>query len=79
MTRFKAVGTLAIAGVVIWWGISSHQETEKQRAIIDDVIHLVDTCKSMQGSGPIPIQGKTLVWDMTSNSRSGAHSKLPQN
>ncbi len=77
MKVFKISGALVIAGAVVWWGIAKHQETEKQKVIVNEVRHLVGDCKSTGNSSAIGIQCRALVWDITSNSLSSAHSMLP--
>lgn len=74
-TRRVIVGIAIFAAIS--WAITTHQETEKQRAIVNDVRHLVEACKSMGNSEPITIRGKALVWNMNSNSRSSVHDILP--
>ena len=79
MKAFKvmaaAIAVVAVAGGLIWWGVASHKETKRQRAIVDKVRPLINDCKKI-GDTPISIRGKCLVWDVAKDSRSDAHSML---
>ena len=78
MKVFKIIAVIAVIAVVgglIWWGVASHKETKKQRAIVDEVRSLIDNCKKI-GDTNISVRGKCLVWDITKNDRSGVHGML---
>lgn len=77
MKTLKALSAVVIAAAAVWWGISSHQETERQKAIVNEVKHLVAVCKTNQSSDAIEVHGQALVWDMAANSRSNAYSRVP--
>jgi hypothetical protein len=66
-----------IAGVggLIWWGVASHKETKRQRAIVEEVRPLIEKCKKI-GNTDISVRGKCLVWDMATNDRSDVHGML---
>lgn len=74
---FKIVFLVAIAAGLTWWGVSSRREIQRQRAIVNEVRPLIEDCKQL-GERPVSVRGKCLVWDITKNSRSGAHSLLPR-
>lgn len=75
MKAFKIIGVIAVVVALIWLGVASHKETEKQRTIVNEVRSLIDECKKI-GDAPISVRGKYLVWDVTKDSRSAAHGKL---
>lgn len=76
MKTFKVIVILAVVVGVIWWGITSHNETEAQKRIVSEVRPLIEECREISDV-PITILGKVLVWDISSNSRSGVHTFLP--
>lgn len=67
------IGILAAIAIPAYLGTSS----KWQRTIVNDVRPLLEACKSIGDSGSVTIRGKALVWDMRSDSRSGAHGMLP--
>jgi len=77
MKAVKVIAVLAIIGAVTWLAILDHREIMQERAIVSHVRNLLDACKSMGDSASPTIKGKALVWDMTSDSRSDAHDRLP--
>jgi hypothetical protein len=77
MMALKIFAALAASGAAICWAVFSHRETERQRAIVNDVRHLPENCGSRHGSEAIKIHGRVLVWEIKSNHRSGVHRKIP--
>lgn len=80
MNVFKLIAPSILAVVItvgiMFVGIPSYRERERQRTIVNEVLHLVEDCKHM-GDARISIRGKCLVWDVIKDRRSGAYSKLP--
>ena len=74
MKALKVVAVLAVIGLIARYATVSHKETVAQRAIVNEVKGLIENCRTAGGN--ITIVGKALVWDMRSDSRSGAHGML---
>lgn len=75
----KAVAAVFVAYIiaVIWFGITSYNEIERKRAIVNEARNLIGECRKL-GETPISMRGKCLVWDVTDDFYSGAHHILPE-
>lgn len=70
------VGLIVAVVLGLFANWKSTQETAAQRVIVNDVRGLVEECR--KATGPIAIVGKAFVWDIRSDSPSGASGMLPQ-
>lgn len=89
-SRFLGYGFwLIVVAVSLFALITSCRHKAREQAIVNDVKHLIAKCQEMAApikvgdnsyhfpDQRIDLVGKALVWDMTTQSRSGAHAKLP--
>jgi len=67
---------IMIIAIFIGAFVSKHNETERQRAIVNEVRTLIENCKKIKDN-PITIRGRCLVWDVATDSRSYTYYKLP--
>jgi hypothetical protein len=74
MKTAKVLAVLAVVGLIVWYGTVSHKETVAQRAIVNEVRGLIQDCRT--AGDKVTVTGKALVWDMRSDSRSGAHGMI---
>src|ERR1039457_5476848 len=89
---FKVLGCafwLIVVTVPLVALVTSYREKAREETIVNDVKHLIVKCQEMAApikvgdnvyrfpDQPIALVGKALVWDMTTQSRSGAHALLP--
>lgn len=77
MGTLKVIVAIVVVAAAVSWGISAYSENRQQRRLVDEVRGLVDACKSQPAPASIAMRSKALVWDVRSDSRSGAHGRLP--
>jgi len=76
---FLAICSLFLAGC-FWFdsGLARDRDWPRRRAIVYDVKHLVDACKSIGESSSIKVRGKALVWDLGRDTLSDASFAVPR-